>query len=246
MDFNPELNQWLKRRYQETPVNGPEAKRVKFSDIFEEAQKAFPSSNISSYSVSNALSKEFPMSVSKKVGEKKHKYIYGVDISEVGGTTVSSTSHVMALEQSLAQERRMNASLRQEVLQLQQQLREVQMSSISVVKLVDQMQTLLRPDKETCHGPDTVHHFETFSLDAVIAELHAHAPDVVQLFQQLGRCDRFSDDELLRTSELRSMTALCTLLKSRSVKLLGIQLLISFMLIGRATSKQVRITKALC
>ena len=147
----------------------------------------------------------------------------------------------MALERSLEHERNVNASLRREILQLKQQLSEKQTPSLSPEKLDDQMQTLLRPDKMTSHGPDTVLHFRSFSLDAVIAELHAHAPDVVQLFQQLGRGDRFSDDQLLRTGQLRSMTALCTLLKSRSVRVLGVQLLISFMLIGRATSKQVRI-----
>ena len=91
------------------------------------------------------------------------------------------------------------------------------------------------------HGPDTVDHFHSFSLDTVIAELHTPAPDVVELFQQLAKGDRFKDDdELSLTVQMRSTTALCTLLKGRSVKMLGLQLLFSFMLIGQAASKQVR------
>ena len=67
--------------------------------------------------------------------------------------------------------------------------------------------------------------------------LHANAPDVVDMFQQLRNYDRFEDDEFAQITQLRSTTALCTLLKGRSFKMLGVQLL---MLIGRATSKQVR------
>ena len=223
-------------------MSGPEAKRVKFSEVLEQAQNALPTVNVSSYALSSAISEEFPLSVSKRLGEKKHWYIYGVEItSDVGSsTTASSSSHVLALEQSLEQERRTNDSLRQQVLQLQQQLDDLKQSYLPIKKLDDQMQQLLRPDKNTFHGPDTVDHFQTFSLDAVVAEMRACAPDLQQLFQQLGKGERFEDDELTRIAQLRSTTALCTLTKSRSVKVLGVQLLISFMLIGRTTSKQVR------
>ena len=137
----------------------------------------------------------------------------------------------------------MNECLQQQLQQLQQRVEELehhQHSSLSIQTLDDQMQILLHPDKITFHGPDTVDHFQNFSLDAVIAELRANAPDVVDMFQQLGNYDRFEDDEFARITQLRSTTALCTLLKGRSIKMLGVQLLISFMLIGRATSKQVR------
>ena len=108
-------------------------------------------------------------------------------------------------------------------------------------KLDDQMQTLLQSNMCSFHGPDTVDHFHRFSLDTVIAELHTAAPDVVELFQHLAKGDRFEDDdELSRIVQIRSTTALCTLLKGRSVKLLGLQLLFSFMLIEQAASKQVR------
>ena len=138
----------------------------------------------------------------------------------------------------------MKESLWQQLQQLQQQFEELkhqQQSSLSVPKLDDQMQTLLQSNMCSFHGPDTVDHFRNFSLDTVIAELRTAAPDVVDLFQQLAKGDRFEgDDELSRIVQIRSTTALCTLLKGRSVKVLGLQLLFSFMLIGQAASKQVR------
>ena len=138
----------------------------------------------------------------------------------------------------------MNECLRQQLQQVQQQFEELkleQQTSTAIQKLDDQMQTLLQPNMCTFHGPNTVDHFHSFSLDTVIAELHTTAPDVVELFKQLSKGDRFENDkELSRLVQTRSTTALCTLLKGRSVNVLGIQLLFSFMLIGQSASKQVR------
>ena len=173
-------------------MSGEGASRIKFSDILNEVHQAFPSGNISSYVVSDAISKEFPMSVGKKVGEKKHKYIYGIAINpEAGGsTTASLASEVVALEQSLQHERRMKEYLWQQLQQLQQEFEELkhrQQTSLSMQQLDKQMQTLLQSNMSSFHGPDTVDHFRSFSLDTVIAELRTAAPDVVELFQQLAR-----------------------------------------------------------
>ena len=171
MDFNPEVNHWIKSRFREVPISGPESSRIKFSDILEEVQHAFPTSNVSSFVVSNATSKEFPMSVGKKVGEKKHKYIYGIEINwEAGG---SSTDHlaarVMALEQTLEYEQETKECLLQQLQQQVEELKHQQQTSFSIQRLDDQMQ---RPSMCSFHGPDTVDHFNSFSLDTVIAELH--------------------------------------------------------------------------
>ena len=40
------------------------------------------------------------------------------------------------------------------------------------------------------HGPDTVEHFNTFSVDGVVRDLQSDAPDVYQLFQILGNTQR--------------------------------------------------------
>ena len=52
--------------------------------------------------------------------------------------------------------------------------------------LDSEMQSLLHADRVSYHGPDTVEHLKSFSLDAVMTELRAHAPDVVELLSQLG------------------------------------------------------------
>ena len=85
--------------------------------------------------------------------------------------------------------------------------------------LILQMEAMLNPDNIVYHGPDTVEHLEHFSMGDIISEFKQNAPQVHELFQSLGRCH------------------LCV--KSRSRKALGLQLMISFMLIARATNKQV-------
>lgn len=61
MDFNPKVNKLIKRHYRETPVSGSEALRDKFSDILE-VQNTFPTTGVRSRVVSNAITKESPMS----------------------------------------------------------------------------------------------------------------------------------------------------------------------------------------
>jgi hypothetical protein len=80
----------------------------------------------------------------------------------------------------------------------------------------------------------------SFSLDAVMSELKSIAPDVVQLLSHLARCERFGEGEIASDLATLRATAICTLLKARSVKVLGPQLLLSFMPIVRAINRQVR------
>ena len=89
------------------------------------------------------------------------------------------------------------------------------------------------------HGPDTVGHFYSFSIDHVISELHTHAPDVFRLFNLIGKVERHEDSEHTKVAQLQSVSSLLNLLKCRSVKVLGVLLLLTFMLIARATNKQV-------
>ena len=107
--------------------------------------------NVSTVVVSDAISKEFPTSLGKKVGEKRHKYIYGIEINRYveSGTTPHWTLQVTALEQSLQQERMTNECLWQQLQQVKQQLEELklqQQTSLTLHKLDDQMQTLLQPN----------------------------------------------------------------------------------------------------
>ena len=123
----------------------------------------------------------------------------------------------------------MNYKLRQRIVELEHKSPE----------LDDQIQALLGQNLHSYHGPDTIEHLKSFSLNAISAEFSANAPDVVELIHQLGNCSRHEgheDDEHSRPATLKSITALSTLLKCRSVKVLGLQLFLSIMLI---TNKRV-------
>ena len=77
-------------------------------------------------------------------------------------------------------------------------------------------------------------------MDAAIGEVQSIAPDVYQFFVQLGNTDRNKSDDEVSVEERKAIMSLCTVLNARSQFANGLQLLLSIMLIARATSKQVR------
>ena len=52
------------------------------------------------------------------------------------------------------------------------------------------------------HGPDTLQHFQSFSLDEVLCEIRTHAPEVLRLLQLIGKPDRHDDSEAARVSQI--------------------------------------------
>ena len=90
---------------------------------------------------------------------------------------------------------------------------------------------------QTVCGPDTYEHFCQFSLDAVISELKEQVPDIYDLFMKLANVQSPSGEN--STKEVKAISALCSVLNARSSRVKGMQLLMSMMLIGRSTSKQV-------
>ena len=253
----------LKEMYSEVEVDtdAPNPKRVKFSDIQDELQKCFPTGNTSTFAISRAITSAFPNSLGKKTGKARQKYIYGVESQLLPSSNTppelssashqsssashqsssashqsSSTSHESSSashESSalLALEKAKNLDLQQEIKQLQARVSELEKAGC----LVQQMDTLIQCGKHISHGPHTPECFDSFSMGEVLSEIEMHAPDVMNLLRVLGNTDRNvgSDDEL------KAVTSLCTLLKARSQRVKGMQLLMSYMLIARATSKQV-------
>lgn len=225
------VREWLKRHYRDAEASGPQCKRVRFCEIFEEVVAELPVVNNSV--LSQAIREEFPNSMSKRVGVQRQTYVYGIEKDAADETPLG-----IAL--------RSNQLLQQQVEQLQQQVTELKKESAS--KLGCQMKSLAHPNKFCHHGPDTVAHLESFSLDTITEEIKENAPDVIELLQQLGDSSRHSDDLTDSAMEepsshlttLRSTMALCTLVKCRSAKVLGLQLFLSIMFIARATHKQVR------
>ena len=86
-----ELRSCLKRLYKEAPAYGPEAKKIKFSQIKDEVQQNCPSSAISSQLLSRAITAEFPNTESKQIGKARHSYVLGIDrLAEEEGTSVAA------------------------------------------------------------------------------------------------------------------------------------------------------------
>ena len=67
--------QWLKNRFHETPTSGPEAKKVKISDMKNELETP---AKFSSYTVSHLIRDTFPNTISKPAGKSQQQYVFGL------------------------------------------------------------------------------------------------------------------------------------------------------------------------
>ena len=219
---------YLKCRYQEAPSA---EKKVKFSDIEDDLVQHFPSTSYNAQRVSQAIAQAFPQAISKRHGKKRHKFLFGIDVRPTEECEQPSVDALVAE----------NMELKVRVRELEARIAELEKKVKSMEELDVQMHRALHTSNAIFHGPNSIDNFENFSLDTVLQEVREHAPDVFSLFSALARLDRHDEDHnTAHLSQLRVVMALCTLLKGRSTKVLGIQLLISFMLVTRATSKQVR------
>ena len=243
---------WLKKRYRPAPTEGEvqNIKKIKFEHIRKDMTAQFPSKNLSNYQVSQAITTAFPNTFSRQSTHSRTKHIFGLE--EITDTPSSSSVHSIDLE---AENRRLRLQVddqqhRLQVMQnriedLERQIAQLQkhIDSFSCVQspsLESQVGGLLSSQNAVYHGPDTVTHFHDFSMDHVITEFKKQAPDVWQLLNNLGNTGRFSEDtEQHQLAQLRIVSCLSTLLKTRSHKSLGVQLLVSLMLIARATSRRV-------
>ena len=241
METEADLRRLLKRLYREAPSSGPDAKKVKFSHMKDEVQRHCPSSSVSTQSLSRAISAQFPNTESKHLGTARHLYVLELDtICDGGETSISVTSTSDNSSEQIAILQHQIHLLQKKVSELAQQ----QVSLISTQTLDTQMSQLLHPHHCIFHGPNTVDHFNELSVDGIITELSTHAPDLYELFNVLGQTSRHDEaDDLAQLSKLRVMTSMAALLKCRSVQVLGIQLLLTFMLIVRSTSRQVFISQ---
>ena len=130
--------------------------------------------------------------------------------------------------------------LKLRISQLEEQL---QARLTATSSLTTQADLLLHDDLSVYHGPNKISHFNEFSLESVRSELKQNAPSLYQLFTALSRNTAVGDQHNSEDEchdDMKAITSLSVLLKSRSVKVLGLQLLIGMMLVGRATSRRVK------
>ena len=70
--------EWVKGSYLEVPVEGPNAKRLKFSTILEKLSAQFPSDTITTAVTSQAVQRVFPSSQKKRIGHERLTYVLGI------------------------------------------------------------------------------------------------------------------------------------------------------------------------
>ena len=150
----------------------------------------------------------------------------------------------MALQLELAVERDRRAALELEIDILKKRApagSEVQSAAQYQQLLCSEVDSAVCSRQILLHGPDSVERFTEFSMSTVITELQASCPQLYQLVQQLGCTQRNARDGCLPDEELKGVMAVCTLLNARSVRVKGVQLMISLMLVARGTGRQVHV-----
>lgn len=228
----------LRKRFKSTPTEGSEAKRVKFQELSDCLTTHHPNKKYSPKSVSTAAKLAFPESFSRRVGKSKLSYYFGIEESS-GLSPVAPQPSASGQQQADSEEqlRMMNSQLTERIKELECRIRQLEhaQSAFNPDNLLVELDALTQRNVAAYHGPDTVEHLERFSMDTITSDFVQYAPHLYQLLCQLGqgRCQSES-----RESN-QAIMCLCALMKGRSKMVLGMQLLITFMLIARATSRQV-------
>ena len=245
--------QWLRKRYRSASTDGPTAKKVKYEEIHDDLAAQFPTKTYNSKLVSDVIKAAFPQTYSKPAGKSRMKHIFGLEAASGQGPSTSQatstevtraivTPDCASVQKELDREREEKAQLLERIKHLEDRVAHLErLQSFSPSHLSNEMKAVMRPGNAAYHGPDTIAHFDTFSIDGVVAELNQFSPDLYQLFKFLGQCGEHGDDiqYSITLDEVKVVTSICTLLKCRSVKVLGLQLLLTLMLLARATSRQV-------
>ena len=220
------MREWLQTKYQPAERDGPNAKKIKFEDVQNELCARFPSMEFNPPNVSSTIKEVFPLTFSKAAGKSRQKHIFGLEA--IPKEHVESTEHLDLL---VAKEREEKSKLLQKIEALEERIAQLEM-----VSLPSELDCLVNPSNVAYHGPDSISHFRAFNMDAIITEFTQQAPNVYHLLRSFGQCAQTSDEE----HDVKVTMSMSILLKCRSVKVLGVQLLITLMLLARATNRQVK------
>ena len=93
--------------------------------------------------------------------------------------------------------------------------------------------------KTLCIMAQTLSHFTDFNMDRLLAEISEQAPNLLTLLTSLSQSPQ-AEEAIDGDHAVRVAMSVSILLKCRSVRVLGVQLLITLMLLARATSRQVK------
>lgn len=226
---------WLKSVFQETEYesDSPQPKRVKFADLSAELQAQFPDKKYTPLTVSKLIEEAFPHSERKACGKSRQKHVLGIqrkplELAEPGPSCGPSTSS--SLEPSYSDLLIENQKLKERIQELER---------TSAASLCQQADSVIQHKSAVTDGPSSLDAFNYFNFSSIITELQLHAPDLYRLFMMIGDTTRNQVTDEITSEQTKAVSALCSLLSARSMRMKGLQLLVSMMLIARATSKQV-------
>ena len=250
-------------RMVNTQLQANTDKSVQLSVVHSMIVKRFPTSNVSVTAVSHLIQDVFPNARLKQCAKERALFVVDIELKHPSGmvsslpvpvmdssafqpstSSLSEGTQITELLLELERERELRVALEYEVETLK---RKIQAGSDAESAEEYQQQLHSEIDSVVCsrqmqhvrHGPDTVEHFNEFSMSNVIAELQASCPHVYKLIQQLGTTMRNANDGEVSGEERKGVMAICTLLNARSARVKGMQLMVSLMLVARGAGRQV-------
>ena len=227
-------SKWLKSVFHETEYyhsDSPKPKRMKFMEVSNELQMHFPENKYTPYDISRLIHEAFPNTLSKACGKARQKHLLGLERTAACIESASQLASSSSSEPS-------SSSLLQQIEDLQQQVRELQKKSEQVV-LCSQTDSILQHKSALTQGPITLDSFQQLDFDDIVNELQVQAPALYSMFMSLGNTKRNAKEDEVTTEQTKAVSSLCSLLNARSARVKGLQLLMSMMLVARATSRQV-------
>ncbi len=250
-------------------VNSECDEPVEFRTIHSMVLDEFPGT--STIATSRMIKEAFPSTYIKRIGREKVHCVVGVRLQHTSSamqsvallpgsaeSACSSTSGARVAQPSQLVEAFSTGQLLLELqdekdrrFALERQVHELHSKLMQYEQVLPQFRHQLQSEADqialsalpVVHGPSTQAQIRSFTLDGVIEDLKATCPHMYQLFQEVGRTQRMAAQhpDVLPLAELKAVVSMCTLLNARSNRVKGVQLLISLMLIARATNKQVRV-----
>jgi hypothetical protein len=194
--------------------------------VFDELKDNFTDTKFTAHNVSKYVHEAFPNTVSKPCGKARLKHIIGLEriTSELPSELTVSRSGLL-----------------QQIKQLQREVQQLKRTSEQV--LCSQADAVIQHKSAASQGPASLEAFHQLDFQSVVTELEVHAPDLYALFMSLGDVKRnTTEKEEVTTEQTKAVSSMCSLLNARSARMKGLQLLVSMMLVARATSRQVCIS----
>ena len=198
-----------------------------------------PATEISTIEAHKVLAEAFPSVQQKRMTKSGVKSTFLVGVSMASSSPAPMTSSASYPDQERQQLMQRISELEEEVAQQKVEICSLKRSQ----HLINQAERAMSLATNSSKGPDSHERLSEFSVDTIISELSECSPDLYQFFQLVGDTARSSSSKLaqldLSVQEMKVIMSLCTILNARCNRFKGMQLLLSFMLIARGTSKQV-------